>query len=653
VQLLAESFATGDPLYQELFEGWVRSRMVADLSPELVPRDYDPSQALRLAASHWMDILGPICPGEAIAILEGTLDRTRKCLAEQPTRQLRVLFIGDCIQFEIITALLGPCSRDGIRITPSLMNERMQPKLRNQIRALAPDAFDLVFFSPFSHTYLPEYEDALKPRNLFLTRARLSARFVPMLEEVQATLKTMAAHLQGKIYVHNTGATTQVVGGLAGLAKYLASWKNRTRARQVVNGAIAQYVDRLQADTDERVQLLDENALRNVHGTWALGQVYFQSHAFHPTRLGVELGRRLYREAVYANAHLASKKVIVCDLDNTLWDGLAGEGPVRHFLERQEVLLRLKARGVLLAINSKNDPKNIHWSGARLSAADFVATQINWHAKTANMARIRDELNLKTKDFVFIDDRADERGRMQDAFADVLVLDATEPATWNALAHWTRLLPREPDEDRTRLYQERVRREQFLKEQSQHGSAEEDETAALERLGLSVRIREAKRSDLKRVAELINRTNQFNLCGTRTTVRQLQDDMGSRHAVLLAEASDRYGSMGIVGVMVAQWQEDRVEVPVFVLSCRAFGFGIEYALLNSLQKLAPCHGVVGHYRPTQYNEPCRKLYPTSGLTWDGEAWTGEVANLSPDPIWLSIQNEVERKFDASLRVAGE
>jgi FkbH-like protein len=652
VELLAQSFATANPLYQELFEGWVRSRMVADLSAERVPDDYDPGRAVQLAAGHWKEIVAPVCPKEAAAVLEDTLQRTAALLARKPTRHLRVLFIGDCIQFEIITALLGPCARDGIRITPSLMTERVQPQLRNQIRALAPDQLDLVFFSPFSHTYLPEYESVLKPRSLLLTGAGLSARLGPMLGEVVTTLQTLAAHLRGKVYVHNTGATVQDFGGPVGLAKYLGSWKNRARARQVVNDAIAQAVDRLQADTDERVQLLDENALRKEHGARALGKVYFQSHAFHPTLLGVELGRRLYHEAVYANAHLAGKKVVVCDLDNTLWDGLIGEGPVRHFAERQEVLLRLKARGVLLAINSKNDPKNIHWSGGRLGAGDFVAAQINWHAKAANMGRIHDELNLKTKDFVFIDDRADERARMQDAFADVLVLDATAPATWGALSHWARLLPRDPGEDRTRLYQERVRREQFLKEQSQRCSAEEDETPALHALGLSVVLREARRSDLKRAAELINRTNQFNLCGSRTTVRALQDGTGGRHSVLVAEASDRYGRMGMVGVMVAECKPGRVEIPLFVLSCRAFGFGIEYALLNALRKLAPRHSVVGHYKPTQFNEPCRKLYPSSGLTWDGQVWTGAVADLPADPAWLSVRNDLESKVDVSLPVAG-
>ena len=85
----------------------------------------------------------------------------------------------------------------------------------------------------------------------------------------------------------------------------------------------------------------------------------------------------------------------MCDLDNTLWSGVIGEGSVTHYLERQVLLKGLKHRGVLLSVNSKNDPKNVHWSGAALQAEDFVAARINWDSKVDNMASIRDELNLE------------------------------------------------------------------------------------------------------------------------------------------------------------------------------------------------------------------------------------------------------------------
>jgi FkbH-like protein len=230
---------------------------------------------------------------------------------------------------------------------------------------------------------------------------------------------------------------------------------------------------------------------------------------------------------------------------------------------------------------------------------------------------------------------------MRDAFPELLALDATRQETWDLLGCWKTSLPPEPGEDRTKLYQERFHREEFLGEPSRARASVEDEEAALSALGLSATIREATRSDLKRAAELINRTNQFNMCGSRTTAKDLEVGMGTRHSVIMAEASDRFGSMGVVGVMRIDWKPDRAEIPIFVLSCRAFGFGIEYALLNAVKALSPDDQLcVGHYKETQFNGPCRQLYPASGMKWDGTAWMGRVGNLRPDPAWMTVKNEL-------------
>jgi len=312
---------------------------------------------------------------------------------------------------------------------------------------------------------------------------------------------------------------------------------------------------------------------------------------------------------------------------------------VTHHLDRQAVLKELRRRGVLLSIASKNDPLNVQWTGAGLGPEDFVAPQINWGPKPSSVARIRDELNLKIKDFVFLDDRPDELERVRAAFPEIHTLDATRPETWRVLGHWQRMLPANPDEDRTQLYQQRVLRDGFLNDRAAVGGPVEDETAALAGLELTVSIRTAERGDLKRAAELINRTNQFNLCGSRTSLRELRDRLAARGAVVLADAGDKFGRMGVVGVMVVDVHADRAEVPMFVLSCRAFGFGIEYAVLNSLRRLVPpAFRLIGHYKETQANQPCRQFYPRVGLRRDGDRWVGVVADLPPDPPWLSVRH---------------
>ena len=639
IDLLAARFETGDPLFLELVAGWVHSRLVQDLSKEDAPSDYKPDRAIELVRISWIDTLGSMGSGEAIRLLAADLEQMVLFLAQPASKEQRILFIGDCLQSEVLAALLGPCALARIGIRPTMAIERVQPALRNRIRAFAPDEFDLVFFSPFSHTFLPEYEILLKPRSFLWPASKTVSHVNAMLEEVYRTVDTLAGHLDCPIYVHNTSGAIQQSGRVSGLAKHLVSWRSRTRARRVVNEAMARtLVDRY----GSRVKLLDEDALRAARSELELGRIYLHSHAFHPTPLGVELGRGPYFHAVYSNAFLRSKKAVVCDLDNTLWDGVIGEGPVGHYLDRQATLKELRRRGVLLSIISKNDPKNVHWSGAALQLDDFVAPRINWEPKTANMASIRDELNLKVKDFVFIDDRRDELERMRNAFPEILALDATEPATWHFLSHWRDGLPPNPAEDRTKLYHERVEREQFVSGLSRMSSAVEDETAAFTALELAVKIQPVTGPGLKRAVELINRTNQFNLCGSRTTERELANGMGTRHTIVQAEAADKFGSMGVVGIMRVDRHFDRIEIPIFVLSCRAFGFGIEYALLNAVRALGPADClVVGHYQETQFNQVCRQFYPASGMRWDGSHWIARIGELLPAAQWLTIESSIE------------
>jgi FkbH-like protein len=645
IDLLVARFETGDPLFLELFAGWVHSRLVGDLSKEGAPSDYKPTKVIELVRASWIDLLSRTVSGEAVSdkaiwLLAADLDHIASFLSQPSIKEQRILFIGDCLQFETIPALLGPCVQARIGIRPTLINERVQPALRNRIRAFASGDFDLVFFSPFSHTFLPEYEILLKPQSGLWPVSKTVGHVNSMLEEVFRTLDTLAQELDCPIYVHNTSGAIQLTGRVSGLLKSLGTWRNRTRARRIVNRALAGYL----ADRNgSRVKLLDEDGLRANRSERELGRIYLDSRAFHPTRLGIELGRGPYFHAVYSNAFMANKKAVVCDLDNTLWDGVIGEGPVSHYLDRQATLKELRRRGVLLSIISKNDPKNVHWTGGTLQADDFVAPRINWDAKTGNMAGIRDELNLKTKDFVFIDDRQDELERMRNAFPEILALDATQPTTWNFLLHWRNSLPPNPEEDRTKLYHERARREQFLGGQPRQSGPIEDETAAFTALGLSVKIQQVTRSGLKRAAELINRTNQFNLCGSRTTERELADGLGTRHTIVKAEAADKFGSMGVVGIMRVDRRPDRIEIPIFVLSCRAFGFGIEHALLNAVKELAAGDCMLAaHYQETQFNQVCRQFYPSNGMRWDGSHWIARIAELPSAPAWLAIVNAMEK-----------
>jgi FkbH-like protein len=633
--------ARSDKLWGDLFSGWIHSPLVAPLSSGQAPAGYEPGKALHRAKLLWTQLLEPQISPAALRNLTERLDVLIEVLSTSTRKSLRILFIGDCLQYEVTTALLGPCARAGIGFTPAMIHEHVPVVLRNRIRTMPSAEFDLVFFSPFTYSFLPGYAQVLEPRGVLWSSARLSKTLDELLADVALTVQSLITRFRCPIYVHNTAGTIQVFGSFAGSLKYLASRWNLKHARRTIAAGLSHLVQR--ADFEGRVRLVDENALRARSADWDLAKVFFRGNLFHPTRLGAELGRRTYFEAIYSAAFLSGKKVIVCDLDNTLWEGVVGEGTVTHYLERQRVLKGLRDRGVLLSINSKNDPRNVHFRGAAVQVDDFVARRINWRPKVENIASISAELNLNTKDFVFLDDRLDELARVQEAFPNIVTLNAADPSTWDLLEHWRKHSFIDRRGDRTRLYRERLARQEFLSACSQADQSLEDEAKALNRLGLSVRIELASRSSLNRAAELINRTNQFNLCGSRTTTRELEDGLGRHHWIVTATAEDRFGSMGIVAVMKVDRKPASVEIPIFVLSCRAFGFGIEYALLNSLKRLAPEVGsIVGHYRHTQHNQPCRELYSKSAFSWDGSRWLGKVADLPPDPAWLRIELETAR-----------
>ncbi len=637
IDLAGEWVRNPDEFHEDQFAGWI-SRLN---HPSMRPADaaaFSAGRILECVKPRWAGILEGRVSAPAQQLLVDELGRIIVPLLQPVRKNLRVLFIGDCLESELMAGIAGQCSQAQIAVDPVHRYNSVQAILRNDIRELGQGGFDLVFFSPFSYTFVPEYDQILRWNAGFWPRAKFFAMLDGMLEEVAATVRLMAQQLGCPIYVHNSAAVVQTFGFWSGAAKNISTLRNRVQARPFIN----QRIERIASDAafEGQVRVIDEEALRRNTGDFALGRVVFHGKVHHPTALSIELARGPYIEAIASDALLAEKKVVVCDLDNTLWDGVIGEGAVEHFADRQKILKGLRDKGVLLSINSKNDPRNVDFSGGVLAMDDFVAPRINWEPKATNMASIVDELNLKEKDFVFIDDRPDELERVQNAFPAMTTLDAREEATWRWLAHWEKHRSADQVQDRTRLYHERAARDEFLTRRSEQKASQEDETAALKNLELAVKIEHATRTaDLKRAVELVNRTNQFNLCGSRVTLAELEEGLGAEQWVLTATAKDKFGSMGVVGAMVVRRATDGLEIPVFVLSCRVFGFGIEYALLNAVRALgAPENRLLGLYKETPNNAPCREFYAKAGLRREEAGWVGMIGDLKAAPSWLTVES---------------
>jgi FkbH-like protein len=459
-----------------------------------------------------------------------------------------------------------------------------------------------------------------------------------MTDRIGKRVRLLADLFDCNIFVHNTAAILRASSDTKRMIRSAATHYKRKRIRNKIADFLAKLVAEINAASFEHLYIVDEaSAVRDLYDDVSLGRFIYYVPAIHPAELSVVVAMHIARY-VSASLRLAGKKAIVCDLDNTLWDGVIGEGlGVRHCRNRQRILRDLKARGIVLAICSKNDPANVKWVDSVVTGDDFVASEVSWGSKVTGIGRIAEVLNLKTKDFVFIDDRPDERAIVSDGYAGLVALDPCEEATWTLLETWSRLLNTAVGADRTELYKQRAEREKLLS-----APADDDDSAAmLASLKLKLDIRCSTDGDLKRIYELINRTNQWNLQGSRCSFQDVKEWHASDdYRIYSARVKDKFGDMGLISVCVAEFKADALEVQVFVLSCRVFGFGVETMLLRELEKDAKERfGEVkarGFFVPTANNAPSKDFFPRHGyLPCDG-AWifSGAKGDV-PEPTWFN------------------
>jgi FkbH-like protein len=638
VDYLALLFSTGDPTYRHLYVGEKVKQAYFEPQSSAEQQHDRRVQILLRDREKLVAFLRDKLPAAELAALEVELDGIETIVTARARYTPEVLLIGDCVFLDVMAFLVGPALEDGVSVNPTFLTTKNPAELRNNLRQLAGRKFDLIFYSPFTYEFVPEYARLMEWRQALGSKAKILSLVDSAVVNVLPTLDLLTDLFECNIFVHNSANVRRHDSRAVERAKNLLTLRARSVARRTVNTRLAEYAQKRNAATYDHLFVLDETALLARHGEHELGRMFYDSDLQHPAAMGKWLAEE-YRDVLAVHAHLLKKKLVVCDLDNTLWKGVIGEGAVEHYTEKQKILKKLVAKGVVLAINSKNDPKNIKWDGGVLNAEDFVCAQINWDNKVANLKRIAQTLNLKSKDFVFIDDRADEREMVNMAMPEVYTLDALSDRSWRLLDLWSQYLSTQGETDRTQFYKQKEQRDSFLENQA---AVVEDQGALFEKLGITVAVRDAKKSDIKRVAELINRTNQFNTCGSRTSVREVTEWLGAGdRRIFVVDCGDKFGSMGTICIAVVHNEPDHVEIPVFVLSCRVFGYGIENVVVNAVKRMAQKRGVpiFAPFKETPHNEPCRKVYPNNGFTWNGSAWECSTVAPMSDPSWLTIQFE--------------
>ena len=338
-------------------------------------------------------------------------------------------------------------------------------------------------------------------------------------------------------------------------------------------------------------------------------------------------------------------KCVVVDLDNTLWGGVVGDDgvdgikighdfPGNVFRDIQTFIKGLRARGILLAIASKNDETTaLRALGTHpemiLRPTDFAATLINWDPKPTNLERIATLLNIGLDSLVFIDDNPVERAQVR---AQLPMVEVPEMPT--DVVGWPSALGLIERFDRPKLTAEDVQRaDMYVADLSRKQLQQSAETleSFLHSLDMTAAVGLCDERTLDRIHQLIQKTNQFNLTSRRykkDEVRRMAEDPG--RAVAWLRLRDRYGDMGLVGVGIVGDAGNGVwDIDTLLMSCRVMDRQVEQALLAYLAEVARERGgkvLRGMYVPTAKNEPVRGFFGAHGFTQDPVSKaTGEQA----------------------------
>lgn len=387
------------------------------------------------------------------------------------------------------------------------------------------------------------------------------------------------------------------------------------------------------AHQQPRVSILPLSRLVKLHGYttlfddkyWYLGRMKFSHVAYEI--LATEILH--FTRAIEGT----TSKVLVLDLDNTLWGGVLGEDGWQHialsnegkgliYKEFQQQIASLKNTGVLLSLCSKNNEADVREAFEKhpdsiLKWDDFVAPRVNWLPKDENLLSISQELSLGLDSLVFIDDSPLERELVRTSLPKVQVPDF--PSDITQISKWfvgkvvypffARIRLTNEDADKTLQYHRNKEREEVSNQFSYDDF--------IQQLKIEAILQKATSDTLSRIAQLTQKTNQFNLSLKRYT----EADIAAMHAdkqwkLYTFTYRDKFGDEGIVGAVLVNLEKNSAHIDNFLLSCRALGRKVEFSILQQLiveLKESGTQRITASYCPGEKNIPARSFYSDSGF----------------------------------------
>jgi len=354
-----------------------------------------------------------------------------------------------------------------------------------------------------------------------------------------------------------------------------------------------------------------------------------------------------------------SKKCIVLDLDNTLWGGVIGEdgfdniklgdNPVGFsFVEFQKRLLALNQRGIILAINSKNNFDDAieviqKHPNMILKEDNFACVKINWEDKVSNLQKIAEELNIGLDSMVFFDDDPINQEYVRESLPGVLVADLPKDSSQYAqiiteMKEFDVLKITEEDTKRRHMYLGQKKRKELERKVGNFNEF-------LKQMNIEVNVQKANSFSIPRISQLTLKTNQFNLTTKRYQEEEIEKISSSDDKIVeCVKVSDKFGDNGITGTYIVEKKNDEEWIiDTFLLSCRIMGRGVEEIMMNQIienAKLLGIKRIKGKFIPTAKNKPAENFYEKLGFKKEEEFWVFNTDNTIKKPEHIKvIKNE--------------
>lgn len=583
-----------------------------------------------------------------------TLAKSLKRLPERSSSPLRLGLLSNGTTSLLAPALIASAARHGLslEVVEAPYDQAVQTAI-DPASVINTADVDLVLLA-FDHRVVPRPDD--------IADVEQAARSIEAVMSSIDTIRTGIRNACGAPLILQT--IVPPVGTLLGsLDRRLPG-----SILGVIDELNAQMIASLEGSTDLLFDACGLSALIGLEAWHDISQWHLAKLSFSQSIVP------LYADHIarlLAAARGKSRKCLVLDLDNTLWGGVIGddglEGIVlgqgdpagEAFLDVQRVALHLKQLGVILAVSSKNDDDVARLPFRRhpdmlLKEDDISIFQANWNDKASNLKAISEALDIGIDSLVFLDDNPAERAQVRDALPEVAVPELPEdpaqfPSTLLAAGYFEAISLSEEDQMRANDYANREKRIKLQENTSDLG-------AFLESLDMQIFFSPFDPTGRSRIAQLINKSNQFNLTTRRYSEAQVQameDDPSL--CTMQVRLIDRFGDNGMICVVICRREGAVWDIDTWLMSCRVLGRGVEEAVLNEIVRNARIAGaktLLGRFIPTGRNKLVRDHYTKLGFSAHGETsadheeettWSLDLDSFVPKDLPI----EVIRQFQGT------